>query len=57
MNLEKRRKRQESIRKQYDKTAKNLPPVSIGDKIYFNRRKGKNGPKVKLSRILVDVLT
>ena len=35
MNSEKRRKRQESIRKQYDKTAKNLPLVNIGGKIYF----------------------
>ena len=42
INLEKRRKKQESIRKQYDKTAKNLPPVSIGDKIYFQSPEGKD---------------
>ena len=41
MSLEKRKKRQESIRKQYDKTAKNLHPVSVGDKIYFQSPEGK----------------
>ena len=41
MNLEKRRKRQESMRKQYDETAKNLPPVSVGDKTYFQSPEGK----------------
>ena len=57
MNLEKRKKRQESIRKQYDKTTNNLPPVNIKNKNIFNRRKGKNGPEVKLSRRLFHVLT
>ena len=44
-NLKKRRKRQESIRKQYDKAVKNLPPVNIGDKIYFPSPEGKEWSK------------
>ena len=45
MNLEKRRKRQD---KQYDKTAKNLPPVSVGDKIYFQSPDGKEWSKSEI---------
>ena len=51
MNLEKRRKRQESIRKQYDKTAKNLPPVNFGDKIYFQSPEGKEWSKGEIIKM------
>ena len=51
MNLEKRRKRQKSIQKQYDKTARNLPFVGVGDHKYFQSLE-ENDPKVKLPRRL-----
>ena len=48
MNFAKRRKRQESTQNQYHKTAKNLLPVSIGDKIYFQSPEEKKWSKSEI---------
>ena len=45
MNFAKRRKRQKLFRKQYHETAKNLPPVSVGDKIFFQSPERKEWSK------------
>ena len=52
MNFAKRRKRQKSFRKQYDETATNLPPDSVGDKIYFQLPEGKEWSKGEIIKTI-----
>ena len=50
MNLKKQRKRKNSIQKQYDKTAKNLPSVGVGDHKYFQSLEEKEWSKSEITK-------